>query len=65
MVIYIKVNLKTIRCQDMVNILGMMVDVIKDFGKIIKCKVKGYLFGKMDKYFKEIILMIKNMDLEN
>ena len=44
----------------MENLLGVMEDIIKDNGKIILCMEMAYFVGKMDKYLKVIMKMIKN-----
>jgi len=42
----------------MVNLYGMMVEYIKDNGKIIKWKEKDYLFGQMEENIMGFILII-------
>jgi len=43
-----KGNLAKIRYKVKVNILGLMVEIIKDNGKIIKCKELVNLIGQME-----------------
>lgn len=42
-----------------------MEDIIKDNGKIILCMEMGYFVGKMGKYLKVIMKMIKNKEKVN
>ena len=44
---YTKETGKTIKYQDMVNILGMMAEHIKDIGKKTTCTVKVFTNGLM------------------
>lgn len=49
----------------MENLLGVMEDIIKDNGKIILCMEMAYFVGKMGKYLKVIMKMIKNKEKVN
>ncbi len=49
----------------MENLLGVMEDIIKDNGKIILCMEMGNFVGKMGKYLKVIMKMIKNKEKVN
>ena len=46
-----------------VNINGVMVIVIKENGKRIKCMDKEYLIGQMEDYSLAALKMIKETDL--
>ena len=45
--------------------LGKMVECTKENGAITKCMEREYLTGLMAENIKEIIQMIKSMDLEH
>jgi hypothetical protein len=46
------------------NILGVMEDIMRDIGKIVKCMVKVHIYGLMEENLKENLKMIKKMVLE-
>ena len=43
------------------NIIGLMVEFIKDNGEIIKCMDKDHTNGQMEDHILDIMLMIRNM----
>lgn len=57
-------NFISIILKDSDIIFGLMVDNIKDTGKIIKCMEKDYLHGLMEENIKVNMLMIKNKEKE-
>ena len=61
MVICIKAVSKIIKLVVLVNLLGMMEDIIKVNGKTIKCMEKAFFVGLMGKFLKVTINMTKKM----
>ena len=43
------------------NIIGLMVEFIKDSGEIIKCMDKAHINGPMEDHILDITLTIRNM----
>ena len=63
--LFIMANFNIIILRELVNINGLMVDLITVIGKIIKCMDRVYSFGLMEEDMKENILKTKRQAMES